>query len=89
MEWKSGISACSFCYTAFTRNPLLNNYDNHRCDNDGDNDGILGNVFGSPKPSGSIALNGTATVVPIPAAVWLFASELFGLTGFIRKNKLS
>ena len=48
--------------------------------------GILGNVFGTAKPTGSIVLNGTATVVPVPAAIWLFSSGLIGLFAFNRKR---
>ena len=54
---------------------------------DGDGDGILGNVLTvGAKAGNSIALNGTATVVPVPAALWLFTSGLFGLFGFSRKK---
>ena len=53
---------------------------------DGDGDGIPGNAFTSgPKPGNSIVLNGTATVVPVPAAIWLFGSGLVGLFAFNRK----
>lgn len=31
-------------------------------------------------------LNGTATVVPIPATLWLFGSGLLGLLGFMRRR---
>lgn len=36
--------------------------------------------------SGSVySVNGVSSVVPIPAAVWLFGSGLIGLIGFSRK----
>jgi len=54
---------------------------------DGDGDGILGNALTvGAKAGNSIVLNGTATVVPVPAALWLFASGLLGLFGVIRKS---
>ena len=39
--------------------------------------------FGCAVPDGGFS--GTATVVPVPAAVWLFASAL-GLMGWIRRR---
>lgn len=35
----------------------------------------------------NVTLNGTAAVVPIPAAVWLFGSGLLGLVGVARRKK--
>ena len=35
----------------------------------------------------NITLNGTAAVVPVPAAVWLFGSGLLGLVGVARRKK--
>jgi hypothetical protein len=35
-----------------------------------------------------VAINGTAAVVPVPAAVWLFASGLVGVIGISRRNRL-
>ena len=36
----------------------------------------------------NITLNGTAaTVIPVPAAVWLFGSGLLGLVGVARRKK--
>lgn len=33
------------------------------------------------------SINGTASVVPVPAAAWLFGSGLLGITGFARRKK--
>ena len=35
----------------------------------------------------NVTLNGTAAVVPVPAAVWLFGSGLLGLVGVARRKK--
>ena len=34
----------------------------------------------------SLHLEGQITSVPVPAAVWLFGSGLFGLIGFVRRK---
>ena len=48
--------------------------------------------FGDSSSSFSTAfdltISGTATVVPVPAAVWLFASGLIGLAGVMRRRTL-
>ena len=49
-----------------------------------------GNADGTPDGTGSIAIfsgTGTATVVPVPAAVWLMGSGLLGLVGVARRRK--
>jgi hypothetical protein len=61
---------------------------------DGPNaDGIPGNPMTTgPFPSFSNAFNGTLTVtsvVPVPAAVWLFGSGLLGLAGAVFRRKIS
>ena len=38
--------------------------------------------------TGFWSLDGTATVVPVPAAVWLFGSGLLGLVGIARRRKV-
>ncbi|MCC5795061.1 MAG: hypothetical protein JJT85_10075 [Chromatiales bacterium] len=50
----------------------------------------LGIVSGNPNPLFNSAFAGTLnlTVVPVPAAVWLFASAL-GLVGFLRRRAVS
>lgn len=35
----------------------------------------------------SVSLNGTATLVPVPAALWLLGSGLLGLAGIARRRK--
>ena len=51
-------------------------------------DGIPGNPMDNGLPGFNAALNLTATsVVPVPAAVWLFGSGLIGLVGFARRKK--
>ena len=55
---------------------------------DGDDDGIPGSVFATgPKQSTSLALSGEFSAVPVPAAIWLFGSGIFGLFGLARCKK--
>lgn len=44
-------------------------------------------VGGSSKGIASIILEGGVTVVPVPAAVWLFGSGLLGLVGVARRRQ--
>jgi len=44
----------------------------------------LGNIGGTI----DLALGGTLTTVPVPAAVWLFGSGLLGLVGIARRKKV-
>lgn len=37
----------------------------------------------------SVVLNGTVSVVPVPAALWLFGSGLLGLAGIVRRKRAS
>ena len=49
-----------------------------------------GNADGTPDGTGSVAIfngTGSATVVPVPAAVWLMGSGLLGLVGVARRRK--
>jgi len=51
-------------------------------------DGIAGNPMDNgPFPGFNAAFIGTATPVPVPAAVWLFGSGLIGLAGVARRRK--
>ena len=53
-------------------------------------DGIAGNPMDNgPFPGFNAAFIGTATTVPVPAAVWLFGSGLVGLAGVARRRKAS
>ena len=59
------------------------------------NDSIMYDIttpFGSSSSSLATAfdltISGTASVVPVPAAVWLFASGLIGLAGVMRRRTL-
>jgi hypothetical protein len=63
---------------------------------DNDGDGTLGipvaqeGPFYDPNYGGfnfNFNLQGSMTVVPIPAAVWLFGSGLLGLLGLARRKK--
>ena len=55
---------------------------------DGDADGYPGITITDGIFAGSYPiLNGTLTAVPVPTAVWLFASGLIGLTGIARRTK--
>ncbi len=47
------------------------------------NDKVLGNLYALAVRSGDVA----ASVVPVPAAVWLFGSALAGLMGFRRVRR--
>lgn len=49
-------------------------------------DVIISNFAGSIFPSNIATVTITPSAVPVPAAVWLFASGLLGLTGIARKN---
>jgi hypothetical protein len=59
---------------------------------DGNGDGIPGYPqTAAPNPGYNAAFNGTLTVtsvVPVPAAVWLFGSGLLGLLGFSRRGRV-
>jgi hypothetical protein len=46
----------------------------------------LGDSIGDPLAVGAIN-TGSVTVVPVPAAVWLFASGLLGLIGIAKRKK--
>lgn len=48
---------------------------------------LLGSTTGTYDTSFDLTISGYATVVPVPAAVWLFASGLIALTGFSRSRK--
>jgi hypothetical protein len=48
--------------------------------------GVQGTAFYSVPHTGEIVF-ATATVVPVPAAVWLFGSGLIGLVGFARRKR--
>ena len=48
--------------------------------------GVKGVAFYSVPHTGEIVF-ATATVVPVPAAVWLFGSGLIGLVGFARRKR--
>lgn len=55
---------------------------------DADMDGIPSTAMTSgPFEGFSPEFAGTATVVPVPAAVWLFGSGLLGLVGIARRKK--
>jgi hypothetical protein len=55
---------------------------------DGDGDGIPGNIIDNGSwPGFSMEFNGTLTVVPVPAAVWLFGSGLLSLVAMARRKK--
>jgi len=84
-DWSSNIIPVTVVFgIAATPNPYVSTMTTL----DGDGDGILGNAFSNgPKPGNSIVLNGTATVVPVPAAFWLFGSGLIGLYGVVRRSK--
>ena len=47
----------------------------------------LGSSSSSITSAFDLTISGTATVVPVPAAVWLFMSGLIGLAGVARKRK--
>ena len=53
---------------------------------DGDN-GYVNSRSGQVRASGTIRVTYDYTVVPVPAAVWLFGSGLIGLIGLSRRNK--
>lgn len=54
---------------------------------DTDSDGIPGTAFtDGPFPGFTMAIEGIASPVPLPAAVWLFGSGLLGLVGMARHN---
>lgn len=53
-------------------------------------DGILGNPMpGGPFAGFNATFGGTATPVPVPAAVWLLGSGLLGLVGIGRRKKVA
>jgi len=55
---------------------------------DGDFDGIPGNAMCcGPFAGFNATFGGTATIVPVPAAVWLLGSGLLGLVGVARRKK--
>ena len=55
---------------------------------DGDNSGTPGTAMtGGPFIGFSPTFTGTATVVPIPAAAWLFGSGLLGMVGVARRRR--
>ncbi|MCP4000437.1 MAG: hypothetical protein GY727_05975 [Gammaproteobacteria bacterium] len=63
----------------------MNTIDNDNPNNWGISTAILaGGDFGTPG-----AVNFDVSSVPIPPAVWLFGSAIFGLTGIIRRRKLA
>ncbi len=41
---------------------------------------------GSSFAPGEVRFTGTVSSIPVPAAVWLFASGLLGLIGFVKRN---
>jgi hypothetical protein len=46
------------------------------------------NIYDITFSNGSvISIDATPTVIPVPAAVWLFGSGLIGLAGFIRRRR--
>ena len=53
-----------------------------------DKNGILEDTAGTWDFSGGIVNWSSATVVPVPAAVWLFGTAVLGLVGIRRKGKL-
>jgi hypothetical protein len=49
---------------------------------------VGGNFSGGSGAAGKYTVNLTASAVPIPAAIWLFASAMTGLFGFCRPKNL-
>jgi len=55
---------------------------------DTDSDGIPGTAFiDGPFPGFTMAIEGVASPVPLPAAVWLFGSGLIGFLGMAARRK--